>query len=267
MVASRSHGDEAVSVPYGRIKAGTASATGGIKSGDAVPANLDPVAPTGPLQTLTFPLVVWEGELGDSDVVIVHPTLWEDDVNPVVNATWAKAIIDAAASGYVVKPAPSCDTSACYALVIPIDGDTAHRTAARIFDMNVKSLSSGAGIRGISNGLEPDLRMSRSMGDAIFLCTVAAVDLTRRRCEAHGVDRPIGLEAYNTNGVVEWIDRLIFLNRASVEAALSGAQYGPYMTWPRGTFSLKLRDQTSSKPLDIEAIASYDLFFRIERVR
>jgi hypothetical protein len=39
------------------------------------------------------------------------------------------------------------------------------------------------------------------------------------------------------------------------------------MQWPRGTCSLKLRDQVSSKALDIEAIGSYDLFFRIERVR
>jgi len=267
MVMTRSHGDEAVSVPYGRIKAGTASPTGGIKSGDAVPASLDPGASTGTLQTLTFPLVLWEGELGDSDVVIVHSTLWEDDVNPVVQATWAKSIIEAAGSGYVVRPAPSCGTSDCYALVFPIDPDTAfHRTAALIAKLNVLSLKPGAGILGIANGLEPDLGKSGLHGDMIFMCTVGAVNLTRRPCEAHGVDRPIGLEAYNTNGTVAWTDRLIFLSRASVAAALSGTQYAPYMAWPRGTFSIKLRDQISSTPLDIEAIASYDLFFRIEKV-
>jgi hypothetical protein len=55
--------------------------------------------------------------------------------------------------------------------------------------------------------------------------------------------------------------------QARTNATAFRAQYAPYMTWPRGTFSLKLRDQVSSKPLEIEAIASYDLFFRIERVR
>ena len=254
MVMTRPHGDEAVSVPYGRIKAGTASATGGIRSGDAVPANLDPAAPTGSLQTLTFPIVVWEGELGANDVVIVHPMLWEDDVNPVVQALWSKRMVDAATSGYVNQPPNDMGNLETGAIT--------DYTAKRIYELNARSLSF-SDILSISNGLEP----TGQPGNGMFSCTVIAVNAWRRPCEAHGVDRPIGLEAYNTNPAVAWNDLLIFLSRASVEDALSGGQYVPYMQWPRGTFSIKLRDQVSSNPLEIEAIASYDLFFRIERVR
>ena len=258
MVMTRSHGDEAVSVPYGRIKAGTASATGGIRSGDAVPANLNPGAPTGALQTLTFPTVVWEGELAETDVVIVHPVLWEDEINPLVQATWAKALTDAAASGYVNFPLP--------------DGASVltDYTARQIWSMNRATLSTGAGIDRISNGLEPNLLANGRMGNVVFQCNVALVTLTRRPCETHGVDRPIGLEAgyvrENTSDA-PWFDRVIFLSKGSVEAALSGTPYAAYAGWPRGTFSLKLRDKIASEPYPIEAIASYELFFRIERVR
>lgn len=254
-VMTRSHGDEAVSVPYGRIRAGTASATGGIRSGDAVPANLDPAALTGALQTLTFPIVVWEGELADGEVVIVHPMLWEDDVNPVVQALWSKRIFDAAVSGYVNYPKQDLGN-------IFDDGVVTDFTAKRISELNAASLSSPF-VTNVSNSLEP----GGQPGNEVFSCTVAAVNAWRRPCEAHGVDRPIGLEAYNNNGFVPWHDVLIFLSKASLEGALTGGQYVPYMLWPRGTFSLKLRDQVSSRSLDVEAVASYDLFFRIERVR
>jgi hypothetical protein len=96
----RSHGDEAVSVPYGRIRAGTASTTGGIADGDLVPASLDLTAVTGPIQPNTFPLLLWEGVLKDGDAVVVHPALWEDDVNPEVHAIWLKRIADHATQGY-----------------------------------------------------------------------------------------------------------------------------------------------------------------------
>ena len=120
----------------------------------------------------------------------------------------------------------------------------------------------------ISNGLGPNLASRSVPGNEICTCTIVAFNLTRRPCEAHGVDRPIGLEAHGNGAMSEaYLERLIFLSRASVAAALSGVQYAPYKDWPRGTFSLKLRDQVSTTPLDIEAIASYDLFFRIERVR
>jgi len=56
------------------------------------------------------------------------------------------------------------------------------------------------------------------------------------------------------------------LTKGTVQAALTGGMYAPYLSWPRGTFSMQLVDRADNKPLDIEPIASYELFFRLERV-
>jgi hypothetical protein len=62
-----------------------------------------------------------------------------------------------------------------------------------------------------------------------------------------------------------WHERIIFLTRAKVEGALTGPLGFPEADWPRTTFSFKLVDNFSSRD-DIETIANYELFFRIEKV-
>jgi len=251
MVMTRSHGDEAVSVPYGRIKAGTASSTGGIKTGDAVPAGLDPAAPTRTLQKQTFPFLIWEGTLRDSDVVIVHPTLWEDDVNPIVHALWAKDVTVAAQSGYVIEPEVFDGT---------ISGGIYQSTARQIYQFS----KAAPGLYTMSRGFAAD--GSPVSGSPLFDCTIVAVNATRRPCEAHGVDRPLGLAVGGEGGFsARWHERIIFLTRAKVEAALTGPLGSPEAGWPRTTFSFKLVDNVGSHE-DIETIANYELFFRIEKV-
>ena len=233
VVMSRSHGDEAVSVPYGRIRAGTASATGGIRTGDVIPAGLDPNAPTGAPRNGTFPMVLWEGSLGDDDVVVVHPTLWEDDVNPIVQAIWLKAVMDEAAVGY--RNAQST-TSTIYSMAV---------TSPRVYRDPYPTGALG--------------------GDELFQCTSIAVNLVRRPCEAHGVDRPIGL-AFEGNPM-SWTEAILTLTKVGVERAVAqswpdASSNGPFAT--PGTFVLQLLDR--GDPAISENIARYYLYFRVERL-
>jgi hypothetical protein len=245
---TRSHGDEAVSVPYGRIKAGTASPTGGIKSGDVVPASLDLTAPTGALQTLTFPVLIWEGTLADSDAVIVHPTLWEDDVNPVAHAIWTKAMIDAAATGYAATGYKSQDL-----------------TGHRIYRLqNSPSSCRVARSPAECSWDDPTVFIyDNTEGSSILECTTSTVDLVRRPCEAHGVDRPFGLHTYNLEslpapaGVL--LDRFVLLTRATVARAIQSSASKP--EW-RGTFVIPLNDG----PYNEETVGNYELYLRVERV-
>jgi hypothetical protein len=257
MVMTRSHGDEGVSVPYGRIRAGTASATGGIATGDVVPAGLDLAAPTGALQELTFPRLVWEGTLGPNDAIVIHPTLWEDDVNPLVHATWFKTLFDAASSGYTNLPD-----------LRNSNGVLLFETPAMIRQLDSASRVPNAWITTISNGFVSKLRYNGQAGSRLIRCAYMAADPVPKPCEAHGVDRPIGLELDSSDDgfTADWKDRIILLTNASVKAALEAPLYpADYAAWPRGTFRLKFVDNPY-EGANVEPIANYELFFRIEKL-
>jgi hypothetical protein len=270
LVMTRPHGDEAVSVPYGRIKAGTALAagatqsTGGIQSGDLVPANLDPAGATGTLQKLTFPILIWEGTLGDSDVVIVHPTLWEDDVNPIAHAAWSKVVIDYAASGYVVEPNPYSKTPD-WAKSTASDP---HTTAMAIYRLNTLANTSPAGITSLSNGLTTINSRREYAGSPVLACppsVYATLPLWPYPCLLQGSDRPIGLEAWSKEGAT-LKDRVVVITRASAAAALSGVPFAKYASWPKGTFSIVLDDVLPMPPEPLDIVGSYELFMRLEKV-
>lgn len=75
VVKSLVHGD--TSKAGGRVRAGSASSTGGLLAGDTVPMGEDPASITRSTSTTTFPLLLWEGPLTDGvEVVAVRPTLW-----------------------------------------------------------------------------------------------------------------------------------------------------------------------------------------------
>ncbi|HMA21880.1 MAG TPA: fibronectin type III domain-containing protein [Gemmatimonadaceae bacterium] len=65
-----------------RVRAGTASNTGGIQKGDVFPAGLMQGPPGSP-STTTFPLKVFEGFLTrDHEALVLYPSLWETDDAP-----------------------------------------------------------------------------------------------------------------------------------------------------------------------------------------
>ena len=248
MVMSRTYGDQAVSVPYGREVTGTASPTGGIKSGDIVPPTLDLSAPTPPLKTNLFPLVVWDGILDDEGTVVVHPALFEDDINPIVHAMWAKLIFDEAQGGYQTPPPD------VYAPTL--------RTADVIYRLS--NSRSSASIQSIYFTDDPN--SYAGVGINLFQCANRAVVISRRPCEAHGVDRPIGLRG--AVYIADWAEHISVLSRRGIESAL--ADRSTYPGWSPGTFVMKLYDQVPdlTKPgaERTEAVAAYEVYFRVERI-
>jgi hypothetical protein len=273
-VMTRSHGDEAVSVPYGRIKSGTASPTGGIQSGDIVPANLDLAAATGTFQSGTFPLLIWEGELADSDAVVVHPTLWEDDVNPVVQATWAKAIFDLAAIGYAQTDPPTT----CGACGDGFLGRVAPSSIATVIDYLSKPHVLHEKSEYVANASFGELAPA---GNRFFECNVWIVYGIRRPCETHGVDRPIGLLADYGFPEAKAAERIVLLTRSTLDVALGSQKATSSVSapagytspqWAPGTFVFRLRDVApNSKPgtdvNELESHAIFELYLRVERMR
>ena len=65
-----------------RIRAGSASNTGGIQKNDVFPAGLTQGVVGSP-STTSFPLKVWEGFLTrDREILLIYPSLWETDDAP-----------------------------------------------------------------------------------------------------------------------------------------------------------------------------------------
>lgn len=101
-VRSKTQGD--VNNHPERIRQGRGSETGGLTSADVVPAGWDqrsPMPVPGPQQ---FPLVLWEGGLADGqDVIVLRPTLWEEDGEPVSFQDWRDAV-ETSASATIGSP-------------------------------------------------------------------------------------------------------------------------------------------------------------------
>ena len=70
-----------------RIQAGTASPSGGIRTGNVIPDGMAPIVqPSVQAFPDRLPLLVWQGTLQDSgQILVVHPTVWESDRNPTGN--------------------------------------------------------------------------------------------------------------------------------------------------------------------------------------
>lgn len=137
-----------------RYQAGSASRAGGLATGDIVPAGLNLGAPTGTVSTTAFPVVLWEGRLTDQGMVVVHPTLWEEDLEQTAYNKWVGQVTAAAQGGYGALRA---DLAAITSLR---DGGT----------------------------------LGPATGDAVVGCQddIIYVPLPGH-CLAHGQDRPLGL--------------------------------------------------------------------------
>jgi hypothetical protein len=236
-----SYGDDAVSVPYGgRIRAGTASSTGGLRSGDVVPASLDLQGPTPPLQPAQFPQLLWEGDLENEAAVIIHPALWEDDLDARVRSNWTVLITNEARGLY--ERQSDARSESFYVI-----DERTYQTRQQILDY--------AGMEPVGFGV-PHIYRQGSGGSNLFQCTTILGVWVRRPCEAHHVDRPIGLVGLGGNHPGYWFDPVIVLTKAGVNNRNTP-------TPVPGTFSMTLHDDLDTPT---EATAKYTLHFRLERV-
>ncbi len=140
-----------------RYQAGSASRAGGLATGDIVPVGLNLGAPTSTVSTTAFPVVLWEGRLNDQGMVVVHPTLWEEDLEQTAYNQWVGHVTAAAQGGYGALRA---DLAA------------------------ITSLRDGGAL-------------GPATGDAVLRCQDDLIYLMDPgECPAHGQDRPLGLAPY-----------------------------------------------------------------------
>ena len=76
-----------------RIRAGSASEVGGLRTGDRYPTN-EPWNVSGALRTDRLPMLLWEGELtAERDLVVLIPTIWEwDGGNTEMRASYTDSV-------------------------------------------------------------------------------------------------------------------------------------------------------------------------------
>ena len=76
-----------------RIRAGSASQVGGLRTGDRYPTN-EPWNVSGALRTDRLPMLLWEGELTtERDLVVLIPTIWEwDGGNTEMRAAYTDSV-------------------------------------------------------------------------------------------------------------------------------------------------------------------------------
>ncbi len=90
-VQSKVYGDTRNLPPQAREQAGSLSATGGIRSGDNIPANATDRRWSAPSDS-TFPLKLWQGTLtAGGDVLILSPSIWESNEDQSVLSVWGQA--------------------------------------------------------------------------------------------------------------------------------------------------------------------------------
>jgi hypothetical protein len=184
-----------------RVQAGRASPQGGLTAGDVAPSGWDPSrAPSGAPSTTRFPLLLWEGALrNETDVVVVHPTLWEADGDPTTFELWKRYTSGKAASNYYWFK--DMNSGAIFE----------HKED---FPSEIYQYSTAA------QWSSPDdaFKSSSTYPERIY----------------PGRDRPIGLDSYSENielaianySRIYWVDREYTFTRGKIEALLSANATG-----------------------------------------
>lgn len=204
MVRSRVHGD--TNRDAARIRAGSASPTGGLLAGDSVPGS-PATAGTMPPSTTSFPLVLWEGPLTyGREAVIIRPTLWVSSGGQQAFDVWA---------GMATSQTP--DRS----------GGRTIREALLTF----------------YGGMASRAELS-SRGTTMLTCFMDPVNISGSAC-AVGRDRPIGVTQADFvpeyNG---WRDLIFVITREAVEKVLASPYQAAGM--PAGVIPIELVDNGPS---------------------
>ena len=225
---SHVHGDVTYWLPGLRVKAGTASAEGGIRAGDLV----SPIwaAPSGSMLAGEPPFVLWDGELlPGRHELLLHPTIWEVD-QP--------------------ESAQSRDISGEWCGALCAWKNFLSKLGSRAGGLSqVKAAMVGSQI-GVVEG---DRVWLTGHGEMVHL-------------ENHDKDRPIGLERSDNTpglmGLTGWMrDRVVVLSSEKIEAALaSGKNTIEVRFWDHWTIA-------NTPPTTINYLnGDYTMVIRIERM-
>jgi hypothetical protein len=247
------------------VRAGSGSATGGLKTGDTVPSGWGPSQPLAPEPIATrFPIKLWEGTLRSKiDVVAVRPTMWEFDGDVWGYEFWKQWVLKYPNAG---------------------DGLTAPGlVATRGAQTPLYQYVTAAQFNGLDDTI--DAAFSAATGkpkiQSDFRYDGYGLPVNAQRFYP-GRDRIIGLDLYvedkrglfidvtkpNLGSTEEWefsrmhwVDRQVAFTREKIEAALNGpapAGFAP------GTVAISLvdKDVNPAGPLH----GDYTLYLRVIRV-
>jgi hypothetical protein len=231
-VQSAVHGDVDVYMQLGRVQAGSASASGGIRAGDVV----TPVKTEQTISAPPGPFVLWDGELvpGQHDLIL-HPTIWEVDQ---FNAERARDLTD--------LNTPMCRSVLC-------------RWAEFMTGVGGGGSAGHAYIKGAIAGSQ----IAVVEGDMVWLTPSGGVI----RLERQDRDRPIGLQvppdaASRQMGLTgDWYDRAVVFSSEKIEAALAAG---------KNTIDVRFWDRWRTPnvaPTTVNYLnGDYTLVIRIEKV-
>jgi hypothetical protein len=237
-----------------RVQAGTQSASGGIRDGDAIPANGDPTNRNGNPSDIAFPLRLWEGTLTDgADVLVISPTLWEEDNSNQPYLLWSQRMNDITPSLFA---RPEIQDQLAKGGFTPI-------------------LFGSSALTGASGASQSGGAVAATMDPTGISMAIATFQLAEKVLGGD-TDRPIGLIPTGTGGVnVALPNQMIVLTREIIEAALVPLPPGtpligpPY--WSRvpkaGVMMIMCRDGEHRNALQqLERPASYELYLKVERL-
>ncbi len=290
-VESKVHGDrnaEAWSLansPTVRIKAGSASILGGLKTGDEHRAQPGTVP-----NTIAFPLLVWEGSLRESEQqLVVVPTVWEVDRAPAWQPVplpepereLLQAIGQYAAARFVPAATQQAELTTeylarlrqLYGLALSDAPDWALTAALRAQAVRAISLLPREGVPADSVDdvlLREAARIRTELGDmggpeaaavsqyapgaAQQLLKIYAAWAPTLAALMNNADRPIGI--YSRDGAQQFDAQMIRLDFAGAERSLAGAHGGP-----PGELAVRYVDKV------LGANGDYTLFLRVERLQ
>jgi hypothetical protein len=201
MVRSRVHGD--TNRDPARIRAGSASSTGGLLAGDSVPGNPAAAGATMPPSTTSFPLALWEGPLTyGREAVIVRPTLWVWNGGQQAFDVWA---------GMATSQTPD-------------------RSGGRTLrDANLTRYESMASRSELSQ-----------RGSTMLTCFMDPGNITGAAC-AEGRDRPIGVtQADFISEYNGWRDLIFVITRETIEKVMASPYQAGGV--PAGVIPIELVD-------------------------
>ncbi|MGE5926055.1 MAG: hypothetical protein ACM357_01780 [Gemmatimonadota bacterium] len=290
-VESKVHGDRNADAwslansPTVRIKAGSASLLGGLRTGDEHRAQ----AGTAP-NTVSFPLLVWEGSLRESEEqLVVVPTVWEVDRAPAWQPVplpepereLLQAIGQYAAARFVPAATQEVQLTTeylarlrqLYGLALSDAPDWALTAALRAQAMRAISLLPREGVPADSVDdvlLREAARIRTELGDmggpeaaavsqyapgaAQQLLKIYAAWAPTLAALMNNADRPIGI--YSRDGAQQFDAQMIRLDFAGAERIVAGAHGGP-----PGELAVRYVDKV------LGANGDYTLFLRVERLQ
>jgi hypothetical protein len=238
-----------------RIQAGTRSPTGGIRSGDPVPANSDPAERNANPSDIAFPLKIFDGTLTNGvDALVISPAIWEEDNGNLAYVAWSTQMNQITPLLY---KRPEIQSQVGKGTFEPI-------------------LFGTSAVPGMTDAAWAAMLVTVAAPLAMPTMGLSFLPVVGDRIINGDADRPIGLIP---SGIADvgfvFPNRMVVLTREIIEAALAPPSTMPALVgpplWPRlpkpGVMMIPFHD--GAYPNDFKSLwrpAYYEMYLKVERL-